>query len=565
MGKFNKKENTKETIEKIEKDLRMHPEVTTNHEGGLSFKLEEKMELFTLVMSCLINEPKFYGKLGDTESRITALVKIITKDDPAFCLKLAKFARKEGNLRSAPVALMVETAIQISKNNAKLSDKERSSQPSIIRPNVFETIGRVDDVTEALAYYLNHPSVEGKKNMPLGLKRGLQDAFKKFSAYQLFKYDRDGNVSLGDAINILHPESKNEDTKALYAYLRGWDFDGNIEEIVKRLDKKSILKGKTKIDSDVIKAVESGEITWEVFISHFGSNQKSWNTIAPYMPYMATLRNLRNMLQNDISTESMKAVSSKLSDPKMVAKSRQFPYRFYSAYRELGLGANRNTWNGYRSGDDSVDFTVPKHLASALSSALATSVENLPMLGGTTAIFSDNSGSMHSAVSQRSRITMIEIASLMSAIAYGFSDEAIVGAFGCTFKNVQLDPNDTIFSNMNKVLTSNVGYSTNAHLAVNSLITKKKKVDRIIVFSDLQCYNSNAYSSGSLASTLKTYKKTINPNVKVYSFDLRGYGTTQFPSESGVVTLAGYSDKIFKFMEIFENGDSSILDVIDNY
>ena len=71
----------------------------------------------------------------------------------------------------------------------------------------------------------------------------------------------------------------------------------------------------------------------------------------------------------------------------------------------------------------------------------------------------------------------------------------------------------------NKILqTADVGYGTNAYLPIQYLIDKKIKVDRIFLFSDMQCYDT--YDGGnSLEDQLQLYRQTINPNVYFYVVD----------------------------------------------
>ena len=51
------------------------------------------------------------------------------------------------------------------------------------------------------------------------------------------------------------------------------------------------------------------------------------------MGYMALLRNLRNFDQAGVSDEVAATVAAQLADPDEVARSRQLPMRFLSAYR----------------------------------------------------------------------------------------------------------------------------------------------------------------------------------------------------------------------------------------
>ncbi|KAG5499555.1 hypothetical protein JIQ42_05028 [Leishmania sp. Namibia] len=74
--------------------------------------------------------------------------------------------------------------------------------------------------------------------------------------------------------------------------------------------------------------------TWETLLSKEGNTGRVWDALisANAVPYMALLRNLRNILTRLCSAASHKRVLEKLVDEQQVAASQQLPYRFYSAY-----------------------------------------------------------------------------------------------------------------------------------------------------------------------------------------------------------------------------------------
>ena len=55
------------------------------------------------------------------------------------------------------------------------------------------------------------------------------------------------------------------------------------------------------------------------------------------LPFMAMLRNLRNLLQTGVSAAHHATVVSKLADEATVAASRQFPFSFFSAYEAVSI------------------------------------------------------------------------------------------------------------------------------------------------------------------------------------------------------------------------------------
>ena len=89
--------------------------------------------------------------------------------------------------------------------------------------------------------------------------------------------------------------------------------------------------------------------TWETELSALGQtkfeNEKAkqiafaqkWEALidSKKLGYMALLRNLRNILEANVSANHIQAVCNYLSNAEAVTKSKQLPFRFLAAYREL--------------------------------------------------------------------------------------------------------------------------------------------------------------------------------------------------------------------------------------
>jgi hypothetical protein len=108
---------------------------------------------------------------------------------------------------------------------------------------------------------------------------------------------------------------------------------------------------------------------------------------------MALLRNLRNFDQVGISEESAQLVSTKLANADEVARSRQFPMQFVSAYKAV----ESERWK------------------PALEKAVELSMVNVPRLPGKTLVLVDVSGSMVSAMTGRSELQRWEAAGIFGA------------------------------------------------------------------------------------------------------------------------------------------------------
>jgi hypothetical protein len=101
-----------------------------------------------------------------------------------------------------------------------------------------------------------------------------------------------------------------------------------------------------------------------------------------------------------------------------------------------------------------------------------------------------------------------------------------------------------------------VGYATNGYLVIRDLIQQKKVVDKIMVYTDCQLWNTNG--SVQMADVWKQYKK-MAPGAKLYLFDLAGYGATPLNVlRDDVFLIAGWSDKVFDMLAAIEKGGDAL-------
>jgi len=500
---------------------------TRNFEGGVAFELDAKERLYTRVVTSLIGENKFYQSGKEHDQEILGDIQAVAETDPEFILKLAAYARNEMYLRSVPVMLLVEAAA-ISECKPFI----RKWTPRIIK--------RADEPAEVISCWLSKNG--SKAEFPNSLKKGIADALNQFDEYQIEKYNRNLTIKLKDVLRICHPKPKDKTQEAIFNYL----ITGNIDsDYMPKTTYKNKFVKLAEFNDEAKEMIKNGSITWEVAIAKFGNKKEVWEALE--LPFMAMLRNLRNVVQ---AGADLKPAIEKLTDRNSVKKSKQFPFRFFSAYRELEITEGA------------------EELLAALSQAIEYSIDNLPMLSGTTLIACDNSGSMTNRLSSRSRVTYMDIANLFGALASDFCEKSIVGAFGTDWARVTLNPRDSIFSKMNKIQNADIkGWSTNAWKVFERIITSQTYVDRVILFSDMQCYDDEyCYYDRSVAEYVAKYRSKINPSLVVYSVDLAGYGTVQLPQDDPkLAKIAGWSDKIFKFIPAFENEKTTAIAAIENY
>jgi hypothetical protein len=132
------------------------------------------------------------------------LIDSISKHDPIALLKLAKNLRKQEDTRQEAIHLLVETAMAMSRRIQHLPLKERTSQPSLLSEWIPVIVMDIEDVLEALSYYIKKNG--SAKKIPLSLKRGLAKVLGNFpELFNSYLCQKKG-LTLHNAIKFLHPK-----------------------------------------------------------------------------------------------------------------------------------------------------------------------------------------------------------------------------------------------------------------------------------------------------------------------------------------------------------------------
>lgn len=284
--------------------------------------------------------------------------------------------------------------------------------------------------------------------------------------------------------------------------------------------------------NDLIHGTLESPETWEVELTKAGQNGKSkkeaWTKLVQEkkLGYFALLRNLRNILQeaNEITPEVVK----QLLDEKLIKKSLVLPFRFLTAINEI----------------EKINIEGSRQILMALNKAVDISLNNVPKFDGKTLIALDTSGSMVGKPA--------EIGSLFSAILYKNNDADFMN-FSSKAIYQNLNPMDSTLTIAKGVKFQNGG--TDFHCIFQ---TAKKKYDRIFILSDMQGW----IGFDTPVADYKSYKIKTGANPIIYSFDLAGYGTMQFP-EKNVYCIAGFSEKIFDIIRFMESDKNAMINEIE--
>lgn len=487
-----------------------HPDAISNYEGGLSFSVDPLTELYLRTATCLVGEPKLYESADFADQKLIRATHKVLKINPEFVLQLAVYCREQMHLRSVPLVLCAEYA-----------NVTPGTVPGA-RKYISRVIQRADELSEIIAYQLERNKISPRKTkLPMAIKAGVAGAFPKFDLYQLGKYNRDGVVKLRDALFLTHPIPKNDQQKADWDNMAASTLESPITWETQR---------------------SGGLMTWHDVIHNIFNKDGKVNN------YMAQLRNLRNVLQSeDVTNEDITLMCNMLSDREAVRRSKQLPFRFLSAYRIV----------------KELEHPRLNNVMDALEDAAQVSVENIPKLAGTTLIACDVSGSMEMRpISKNSSVFPYDIGILLGSMAHQFCTTSITGMFGDTWKTVPMSQRSGILSNTMEMRRreGEVGYSTNGYKVIEYLLDNNIKVERIMMFTDCQMWDS--YGDRDFAPTFIKYQR-MYPDVKLYLFDLSGYGNIVIPQDTkNVCLVAGWSDRVFDFIQMFEGTGTSAIEKI---
>ncbi|CCH01983.1 Telomerase protein component 1 rTLP1 [Fibrella aestuarina BUZ 2] len=488
---------------------------TLNHEGASAYSVPAELELYSAVVTTLLADVTY----EKADERLTRIVNLANQVSPLFLAKLAVYAREQMYLRTAPIVLLGTLAM-------------RHNGDDLVSRTIARVIQRPDEITELLAYYQAANGRSGTKKLnklSKQLQKGLAAAFNRFDEYQLAKYNRKADITLRDALFLVHPRAKDA--------------------------------AQQRVFDKLVKGTLQTPYTWETELSALGqqahdspeakqeATREKWHELIDSRKtgYMALLRNLRNMLEAGIDAAHLKTVSVTLANEQAVRKARQLPFRYLAAYREL-----KKLQSPYLS-----------YLGETLETALQASVNNLRgfEIDTRVVIACDVSGSMRKAISENSTIQNYDIGLLLGMLLHGKCANVLAGVFGDRWATISL-MSKGVLTNIELLdrLQNQVGYSTNGYLVLKDLIERRHQADKVMIFTDCQLWDSSGYNQ-SMATYWVRYKQLF-PKAKLYLFDLAGYGTSPVQvMAADVYLIAGWSDKIFDVLGDIEQG-GTVLDTI---
>lgn len=517
MSKFNSVSKTRKGVSSPIKSTEL---TTFTGNGAVAYKREEKSELFLLAVSNMVGKDTFYESAKARDDRYVALVRKVAPLDAAWFRNFVAWLRNEAFMRSAAVVAAVEGGKVL---------QETGKYPGYARAFVAASMGRADEPGEALAYY------ESKygKNFPAFLKKGVADGARAlYNEYSLLKYDTDSKgYRFADVIQLSHAKAVDSRQNDLFSHAldRRYNSDADIPvSLSKLITRDGLMKTPVSQRRELLNStlLKDAGMTWEALSGWLQGpmDAQAWEAVIPSMGYMALLRNLRNFLQAGVSAKVLKDVLNKLSDPEQVAKSKQFPFRFLSAYQ-----ANKGNLK----------------VSAALEEALEASLSNVPALSGRTLILVDRSGSMFGYHASDRELTMADKAAIFGSALALRAENATLVQFGTNAAEIKFNKTDSVLPMLSKYRSLG-GTATAA--AIQQFF---KGHDRVVVITDEQYDSYGWYGSGGDPSD------AVPANVPLYTWNLEGYKAGGKSGNQKRHTFGGLTDKAFTQIPLIEAGQSA--------
>ena len=491
---------------------------TTNQQGLPAYSQDKWLKLLTM-LNTLKLQPQYYRNEKKALQELQALIKECATEDLYFTCQCIVYSRCLGEgMRTISHAASVFIAPYISGQEYSKRfygpwDKKNKRGGVVFRP---------DDMAEIIAGFValngeyktttvttsqgstTTVDITGTK-LTNAMKKGFKSAIESYDSYQLLKY----KSTLIDVINLVHPKPSEsqatvkvngEDVYTIDAIMRGMNVSAETWEVNQgeagQIVAKAVKEG--KLDAEEAKEVltQAKADNWAELLDNYK------------LPILACLRNLRNILINNPTQDTVNKVCDLVSNPKLIKEGKIFPYQLDLA-NEIMLTEFSNS--------------NARQISQALAKGYELAIPNLKdLLPGNNVVFLDQSGSMGTAIMlsgkdiKYGKTQCIDKAALIAATIAKATNSDII-AFGSSAKYIQYNPNVDVFTLAKQLASAHMG-GTNLSTAWNLAQQSGNKYDRVFILSDNEVNRGNTYTAYS-----SYLRNTGNPYV--YSVDLAAYGT----------------------------------------
>ena len=387
-----------------------------------------EQQLTRLVLANMLFQDQFYV---DGKTTTDILANTVAKADKEFVSKLAIMARTKYKLRHIPLLLTRELA--------KLGGLTATTLAAVIE--------RPDEMSKFLELYFE----SGKQPLSNQVKQGLAQAFKKFSEFQLAKWDkRSAKFSVRDVMFLTHPKPATVQQELLF---------------------KQVANEQLKTP-----------YTWETELSSGANKRETFTTLMLEckLGALAFLRNLRHMVKSGVSEQLIRQYATQ------VDCERVLPFRYIAAARK-----------------------VPE-FEDMLETMMFASLKQHKKLLGKTLLLVDVSGSMFGMpISKASDLDRFDAAAALAILCREVCETVDVYTFSDSAVKV---PNTRGFALSKALSDSQEHMGTNLQFSLNQI---QEPYTRIVVFTDEQSQDKISepkHRASGYVINVAAYEHGVNHN-----------------------------------------------------
>lgn len=483
--------------------------LTVNAAGGVAYSRASEEALAQLAVTGTSNGT-FHVATSSLEKEVMEHAKACS---PEFLAKLAVFARESSFMKDSPAFLL---AVLMTKDLDLFS----------------KVFNRVIDNGKMLRNFCKvvRSGAVGRKSFGSRARTMIRRWIAARPVERLFDDAVGNDPSMADVIKMVHPHPATNELAAFYGYLIGKDIEdkSRLPQIVREYEE--FRAGKTR----TLPRVSFQRLT------DLALSVEDWTELALNGGWHMVRMNLNTFERHDVfkNPETVTKLAAKLADENNIRRAKVFPYQLFIA--------------------EKMATTTPQQIKDALVTAMEVSTRNVPTFDGKVYIAVDFSGSMGAPVTgtngKPSVVTCNQVASLLASCILRNSHDAEVYRFDTQSYRVNLDPNDSVFVNTNKIAAN--GGGTDCGATLRELNAREAIGDLVFIVSDNESWSGMAHYSRTVTGLTTEWAKfkSRNPKAKLVCVDLAASANTQAPTSKDVLNVGGWSDSAFVAVDAFIRG-----------
>jgi 60 kDa SS-A/Ro ribonucleoprotein len=502
----------------------------SNEAGGRAFQLDDRQALAQLAATGTLNHT-FYQ---NAQAQLEQVLAFTQNVEPTFIAKTAVYTRKNNHMKDMPVLLL-----------AILSQRDQALFKAVF-PSIIDNGKQLRNFVQIM-----RSGAIQRKSLGSLPKKMINQWLINASDNQLLSANIGNQPSLADVLKMTHPKPKDANQDAFFAYILGKKYE--LEQLPLKV--QVLEKFRQGLTQDV------PDLPMQL-LTNLSLSAQQWAEIAKNGGWQMLRMNLNTFARHGVfQIEGMdNVIANKLQDQDIIRKSRVLPYQLMT------------TWSA-------LDVAVPQVVRQVLEQMMQAALQNVPRLTGRVVVAIDVSGSMASPVTgyrkgATSTLRCVDVASLFACALKQVNPDIEIMPFDTQLHSLNIAENESdqasLFGRLKQVFSGSKTHSifevakqfaalggggTDCSIPLKQLNRDQTAVDLMIYFSDNESWADQLrprHKTGMLYEW--DILKQRCPEAKLVCVDLQPYTHTQVPERPDTINIGGFSDEVFRLIDLFAQG-----------